>query len=380
MFGAGSRRAELMLAYFKSPERLYEASCSDSRTQGMLTEQERVRLKETMGLAEKVKARTLKKGCAILTPDQPDYPPLLQEIYAKPAVLYVKGDVACLQNSLCIAVVGPRKPTVYGEKVTEQLAGDLASSGAVIVSGLAKGIDSIAHKAALQAGGKTVGFLGCGMDVDYPSGSSALKRAVCENGAVVTEFPLGTEPVPYNFPIRNRLVSGVSHGVLVTEASAQSGALLTAAHALEQGKDVYAVPGPITSPSHKGANRLIRDGAGLVESAADILICYPQFINPMQIQYTIEEGGPERLPPVPVKKEKPPVLDSKQKPLPKKAPPEELSEAAAGLYAKINTPCHVNDLAATAGMDVGEVLSALTELEIYGLVQMYPGSLFGPGE
>jgi DNA processing protein len=377
VFGIGGRRSELLLNYFESPAVLYEEIRQGGRAYAMLDEAERQHLQTADEQAERLLARTLKKGCVVITPDHDEYPPLLREIYARPAALYVKGDISCLSEALCIAVIGAREAGEYGRNAARTLAFDLAASGAVIVSGLARGIDSAAHEAALQAGGKTVGFLGCGIDVDYPKGSSTLKRAISENGAVVSEFPLGTEPQARRFPIRNRVVSGVSHGVLVAEAGKNSGALITANHALEQGRNIYVIPGDITSPHYEGSHSLLKEGAKAVDCAADILIEFPQWIRPENIVSRDPVVRPEILePPAPLIVEEKPA--TKPSPPARKDLPDGISPEAAAVYPLIGEELIAAEtIGARSSLPVGRVLAALTELEIYGLIKLHPGRLFG---
>jgi DNA processing protein len=366
-----------MLNYFESPAALYDEIRQGGRAVAMLEEAERQRLQTADDQAERLLARTLKKGCTVITPDHDAYPPLLREIYARPAALYVKGDISCLGEALCIAVIGSREAGQYGVKAAKTLSYDLAASGVVIVSGLARGIDSVAHEAALKAGGKTVGFLGCGIDVDYPKGSSTLKRAISENGAVVSEFPLGTEPMAYRFPIRNRVVSGVSHGVLVAEARKSSGALLTADHALEQGRNIYVIPGDITSENYAGSHKLLKEGAKAVDCAADILIEFPEWIRPDKMISTTLVIQPEAPPPPapPIVKEKP---AAKPSPPARKELPDGLSPEAAAVYPLIGMELiAAEEIGARSELPIGKLLAALTELEIYGLIKLHPGRLFG---
>jgi DNA processing protein len=198
------------------------------------------------------------------------YPPLLSAIPDPPPVLWTMGDVAHLAKP-AIAIVGSRAATPHGLEMARRLARDLASAGFVITSGLARGIDSIAHSAALDAGGTTVAVLGCGVDRIYPAEHAGLARSIRSAGAVVSEFPALCPPLPRHFPLRNRIISGLSHAVVVVEAAEQSGALITATAAVEQGREVFVVPGPVASGRNRGGHLLIRDGAKLVETADDIL-------------------------------------------------------------------------------------------------------------
>lgn len=211
-----------------------------------------------------------KTGATALTLDDPDYPALLRELPDAPPVLYVKGTLLDV-DQWAVAFVGTRRATVYGRDMTYRLVTSLVHAGITIVSGMALGIDAAAHKAALEAGGRTLAVLGCGIDQIYPPEHRKLAAAIIEHGALLTEFPPGTPPEGRHFPVRNRTISGLSLGVVVVEAPVNSGALLTADHANEQGRDVFAVPGNITSKTSLGTNRLIQSGAKLVIDAEDIL-------------------------------------------------------------------------------------------------------------
>jgi DNA processing protein len=206
----------------------------------------------------------------VLVCEDPTYPSRLKEIYDYPPVLYVRGSLPA-EDETCLAIVGTRRPTVYGRQVTEEIVADLARSKITIVSGLARGIDSVAHRAALDAGGKTAAVFGSGLDIVYPAENAKLAQAVMENGALISEYPLGVKPKAENFPLRNRIMSGLSLGVLVVEAGEKSGALITAHQAVEQNREVFAIPGSILSPASQGTNRLIQEGAKLVRNYADIL-------------------------------------------------------------------------------------------------------------
>ena len=205
-----------------------------------------------------------------LTCDSPDYPPRLKEIYDYPPVLYIRGNLLPEDES-CLAVVGTRRATIYGKQVTEEIVAELVRNRITIVSGLARGIDSIAHRTTLESGGRTLAVFGCGLDIIYPPENTKLARDIVEHGALISEYPLGIRPKADNFPRRNRIMSGMSLGVLVIEAGETSGALITAHQAVEQNRDVFAVPGSILSPASRGTNHLIQEGAKLVRNAVDIL-------------------------------------------------------------------------------------------------------------
>src|SRR5881397_2186176 len=204
-----------------------------------------------------------------LYPGDPNYPALLGAI-PSPPTLYVRGAVT-VDDALALAIVGARDATPYGVEVAERLAGELGARGVTIVSGFARGVDSAAHRGALDAGGRTLAVLGCGIDVVYPPENARLANAIAARGALVTQFPPGTAPLPYHFPARNRTLAALVLGVVVVEAAARSGSLSTAGFAADLGREVYAVPGKITSPTSAGAHRLLRDGARLVENWTDIV-------------------------------------------------------------------------------------------------------------
>ena len=229
--------------------------------------------------------RIHEQGAVFLTPEDPDYPARLLEIYDPPSVLWVRGDAALL-NRAGLAVVGTRQPSPYGAGMAEKLARDLAQRGLTIMSGMARGVDTCAHKGALDVDGPTVAVWGTGIDVVYPKENKKLaEQIVAKNGAIVSEFPLGTFPAPQNFPIRNRTLSGMSIGVLVVEAAEYSGTRITARCALEQGRDVYAVPGNVTNKNSWGPNTLIKQGAKLTATWEDVWEDLPS-----QVRVQMEDG------------------------------------------------------------------------------------------
>jgi len=219
---------------------------------------------------DQVLARIQKANVQLSTWQSPDYPPLISQLLDAPPLLFIRGEITPV-DEWAVAIVGTRKATVYGREVAHRLATDLAHNGVTIVSGMARGIDGIAHKAALEAGGRTIAVFGSGIDRIYPPEHKQLARRIAENGALVSDYPLGTPPEGSNFPPRNRIISGLSLGVIVIEAGLRSGALITADFAADQGRDVFAVPGSILSPASAGCNRLLRDGAHVVTEARDVL-------------------------------------------------------------------------------------------------------------
>lgn len=238
-------------------------------------------------------------GAHIITVASEAYPPLLREIPSPPALLYVRGNLTAQDVTRAVAVVGTREISAYGRQVTERLAADLAALGITIVSGLARGIDAVAHKAALGAGGRTVAVMGTGIDLVYPREHRRLAAEIEGSGALITEFPPGTEPAPERFPQRNRIISGLSLGTILTEAPARSGALITASFANHQGREVMAVPGDVLSVLSAGCNDLIRDGASLVRNADDVLETINFAAGAVQLPFELETAplpqGDEQL-------------------------------------------------------------------------------------
>jgi DNA processing protein len=270
--GIGPMRLRALLNFFdddiaaawKAPDHdLREAGLDSRSRQNLLKTRTTVDLDKTLRAIDKVGAR-------VLTLKDADYPRLLLELEDAPPVLYVKGTLEPA-DEWAVAIVGTRKVTVYGRQVAHQIASDLARAGATIVSGMARGVDGIAHRAALKAGGRTIAVFGCGIDYIYPREHRNLAAEIMEHGALISDYPLGMPPEAANFPPRNRIISGLSRGVVVVEAGARSGALITADFAADQGREVFAIPGSILNRASVGCNRLIRDGAHVVLEARDVL-------------------------------------------------------------------------------------------------------------
>ena len=276
------------------------------------------------------------------------YPESLKTTFDPPVLLHLKGKLLP-EDTISLAVVGTRNPSNYGAQVTEQMTRELVRAGFVIVSGLARGVDTIAHRTALRAGGRTVAVLGSGLDFIYPAENRRLAAEIENSGALVTEFPFGTKPDAPNFPKRNRIISGLTLGTLVVEAGPKSGALITAAFALEQGREVFAVPGPITSVRSTGTNRLIQDGARLVQTVDDIL----QELEPrLRSLRKLELGHPAR-------------------------PELRLSGDEKRLFEALTTePQHIDLLSQKLGMSSSEALSILLTLELKDLIKQLPGAYF----
>jgi DNA processing protein len=271
--GVGPIRVRALLDRFHEPQAILSATKADlMQVEGVGEEVARSILgwREKVGLDEELK-RIEKAGVHVVTRDDPEYPKNLREVYDPPIILYVKGTLS-ERDALAIAVVGSRRTTLYGQDMARKLAYQLGRVGVTVVSGLARGIDSAAHTGTLQAKGRTVAVIGCGIDIVYPAENEKLANEIVEKGgAVVTEFPFGVKPDKQNFPMRNRIISGWSLGTVVVEANLKSGALITANQAAEQGRQVFAVPGRADSILSRGTNKLIKDGAKLTEDVEDIL-------------------------------------------------------------------------------------------------------------
>jgi len=268
--GVGAKTFKKLVDYFGNAENVYKSSLEDikqvvnnGRVLNSIIEAKKI---EPYKYAERLHKEKVK----VLLIDDDEYPKLLREIYDAPPVLYVKGNIT-ESDDMSIAIVGSRNATSYGKLMSEKFSYELSKHGFTIISGMARGIDSQAHKGAIKAGGRTIAVLGCGVNIAYPEENKKLMEEIISKGAVVSEYPLDYLPVAGNFPARNRIISGLSLGVLVVEAGVKSGSLITAKFALEQGRDVFAVPGIITSAYSQGTNGLIKQGAKLVASVSDIL-------------------------------------------------------------------------------------------------------------
>lgn len=296
--GAGSPKPDRLVKEFGSVSEIYKSRSADLINLGFLNEKEiRFLSDKSLEKSKRIVGNCMKYGYDILTPE--DMPNRLQNIYAPPCVLYVWGKIPDPSQSLLIAMVGTREVTPYGVEAATKLSVGLAHCGATVVSGMALGVDAASHKGALKGGGKTVAAIGCGIDYDYPAGHKELKRLIAQNGAVVSEYPPGTRPDRKHFPVRNRIIAGLSLGCVVVEAGRRSGALITATLASEMGRDVFAVPGSIFSPVSEGTNRLLRDGVKPVCNVMDILeeyigIC-PKNIISRITETTAEDDEPEQM-------------------------------------------------------------------------------------
>lgn len=291
------------------------------------------------------RARVARAGVRVIVWGDADYPARLQEIASAPPVLYLRGALEAEEPA--IAIVGARHATAYGETVARELAAELSRRGLTVVSGLARGIDAAAHRGALEAGGRTLAVLGSGLDHIYPPEHAGLAAEVAAHGALLSEFPLGTAPLRLHFPRRNRIISGLSLGVIVVEAGVGSGALITAHHALEQGREVFAVPGRVHARYSEGCNRLIKAGAKLVETWEDVL---------SELAPQLRGRAPQR---------------------PAAPPPPALTAAERRVFDLLaEGPLHIDALIVRADLAGGRVASALVGLEMKGLVRQLAGKVF----
>ncbi len=284
-----------------------------------------------------------RRGIKVITYEDKEYPKILKNIYAPPALLYVRGKLGS-PDQIGIGVVGTRKFTSYGKRTALNISRYLARSGFTVISGLARGIDTFAHSGALEAGGRTVAVLGSGLDIIYPRDNEGLAEEIIKNGALVSEFPLGTLPLPGNFPRRNRIISGLSTGVVVVEAAERSGALITADCALEQGKEVFVVPGNIDSPYSKGCNKLIKEGAVLVEEPAHIL-------QELGYDFSNDLGKGKTFTDLTVEE-------------------KELMKIIT------NQPLHIDDILASSSLSPQKLNTLLTIMELKGAVKQLVGKYF----
>jgi DNA processing protein len=316
-------------AWQAPPAELKQASLDSNSIRAITSWRDKISLEAEMEKLDRY-------GIRVLTRHDANFPARLKEIYDCPPLLYIRGSLLA-EDEWCLAVVGTRRASVYGRQVTEEIVADLARNKITIVSGLAKGIDSIAHRSALDAGGRSMAVFACGLDIVYPSENAELARNVMQHGALLSEYPLGTRPRADNFPRRNRILSGLSLGVLVVEAGEASGALITAHLALEQNREVFAIPGSILSPASRGTNRLIQEGAKLVCSYTDIL----EELNLTAVAHQLELK--ETLP---------------------------ASETESLLLKHLSAePTHIDEVCRNSALPAATVSSTLAMMELKGLIK-----------
>lgn len=395
--------SEKLLVHFDmNPERVFSA---DDKEISELCGRTKNTIAHELNEANSIKEYCIQNNIGLLTPDSECYPERLRKIKDKPSLLYYRGKLPDFNNRLCITTVGTRRMTEYGERSAYTITYDLAKCGAVIISGMALGVDGVCHRAALDAGGQTVAVLGCGIDRVYPPQHDALMKEIIAGGAVITEFKPTTPPVGYNFPLRNRVMSGLSQGTFVIEADKRSGAMITARTAIYQGRDIFALPGKVGEMNSGGTNSLIQHGAKMVTTALDILEdyvgLYPTAIHVEKSAYrspekslmrpVIEDRGiisPKKRSPVNTNSKKS-TSASKREPVLRNIDIPAVV-VAAGLQNTIilneneqqiydlfpdGAPVTADSIA-RKGFPVSQVLTIMTMLEIKGIIKVLPGGQY----
>ena len=380
--GLTNRSRVLLLDHFGSPEDAYYADAAEyALVEGLAKKQLELLADKSTAAADKILGDCQRLGLRVLTMQDADYPARLRNIFEPPCVLYIKGTLPAFDEEVAVAMVGTRACTPYGTSCAEKLAYGLARQGALVVSGAARGIDSAAHRGALRAGGVTVAVLGNGLDVVYPEENASLYRDIAAAGALLSEYPPGTAAEGWHFPIRNRIISGLCLATVVVEAPLErSGALITANTALEQGRDVFAVPGPIDAPMSRGCNRLIADGAGLVSESWDVLreyeSRYPHKILGERVELPHTLGYQARTEQEDARREAPPAKAETLPTLDLSADHGLTDDQLALLRALREGEKQVDDLIELTQIPTRRVLSALTMLELDGYAAQNGGKRF----
>lgn len=380
--GVGTVRFIRLLARFGTPARVLSAPSGDLADVVGAKLAERIRQHGAAADIELQENRMRELDAALITMDDPEYPSQLAEIYDPPLLLFAQGTLS-EDDKYAIAIVGTRRASAHGQKITRELAAGLAARGVTVASGLAEGIDTAAHQGALDAGGRTIAVLASGLDEASPTSNIPLLKRIVHNGCALSSFPMGVRALRGNFPQRNRIVSGLSLGVVVVEAPPGSGALITARFAAEQGREVFAVPGPAGFANSRGPHELIRDGAKLVESVEDIIteLNLPANMRqprtePVEATYGVEDTGQDTLNFSAPPKQTTPA----RKPA---APPQPAKSKLSAVETDILDVLHdegsfVDEIALACRISVSEALSSLTMLELKGVVEQLSGKRFRP--
>ena len=353
--GIAARLSARLLREYGSPEGVFRAPLTGIEACNVPAPAAQAIFKKQMfWRAEKEVDALRKVGGKLVNWKEPEYPQALLQIYDPPVMLYLRGDTQIL-NSPSLSIVGTRRPTVYGSQMAERMGRDLAARGLTIVSGLARGIDAIAHQGALAVGGRAIGVLGTGIDVCYPKGNKKLYEKVLERGAIVSEFPTGSHPAPENFPVRNRIIAGMPLGVIIVEGKKYSGSLITARLAMEFGREVFGVPGNVTQEVSFAPNLLIKQGAKLVTNAEDVIEELPTPVRAAWVKAEAVESEQRNLL----------LVDG-------------LSDVQRKLYELLSAEesRHIDDIVDTSGLNSSEVLATLFDLEMKGIVRQLPGKQF----
>ena len=398
----GSKYADLLLEYFdEDAKRIYDA---DDETIDRLEIGDELKAKlknKSSAEAKKIYYWCRERGVRLLAYDDPAFPERLKTIGRKPVLLYCKGREIDLNDNLLIAMVGTRRMTSYGKRTAYSISYDLARAGAVVVSGMALGVDGVCHQGALDALGDTVAILGCGIDIAYPKENLDLMIALENKGLILTEYKPGTHPSKTTFPTRNRLISGISQGTFVIEGDRRSGAMITARCAREQGRDLFALPGMVGEQNSEGTNALLCDGATPVTSAFDLLanykILYPDriFTERIPVYRPSVKLTPVRQPKTARKaaqeaqtaaQNSPRAAENKTEqtpepvgPAPRKAAPQDLSAAERAICEALERsadPLTADQIAGATGLNISDVMTELTMMEIKGLLTALPGGRF----
>jgi DNA processing protein len=364
--GLGTRISGKLIAKFRTPMAVFRASLTELESAGVSgSVAQSISSGCTFDDAATQQQRLVDTGTMTVAITDPRYPALLREIYDPPVLLFARGRVELLQST-AIGVVGTRRPTPYGLAVAERLAGDLARAGLTIVSGMARGIDTAAHKGTIAAEGDTVAVLGCGVDVVYPSENRKLAAELAAKHLLLSEFPMGATAFPQNFPIRNRIISGMCHGVLVVEGAQYSGSAITAKLAMDQGREVFAVPGNITSKASWGPNLLIKQGAKLVQDWNDVVVDLPPETRRLLIERGKEKllGGGDSA-----------SSEGEQASLLTGQTGELSRKLLKNL--RVDAAIHLDDLLERVeDCSASEMIASLFELEMLGLIKQLPGKNF----
>ncbi len=340
----GPVRIKLLLSYFGSARKIWKAKTKELLELGLGEERTLQFVNHRDNFKEKEYFNQLKKNSInFLTINDNGYPDNLKELENPPIVLYIKGKFKISDNN-AIAIVGSRKMTAYGKEVTDKFSSELSHVGITIISGLARGIDTVAHRSCLLAGGRTIAVLGCGLDMVYPPENFKLAGEIQENGALISEYPLGYPAIPINFASRNRIISGLSKAVLIIEGASKSGTLLTASHAAEQGREVFAVPGQITSPLSGAPLFLLKNGAKMATSPKDLL-------EELDLEIKIDKEKMEKI--MPATKEEEKIMMILE-----------------------NEPLHLDELARISSLEVGSLSARLTMMELKGLIKNLGGGIY----
>ena len=378
--GIGNHTIRRLLAAFGSAEKSIAATSGELAQVDGLTPDVRQHLINGRSRAPLAQELELiqQHQCHIVTINDDAYPSLLKQIDDPPVLLYISGEFP-LKDAPSIAIVGSRSPTEYGKTISQQLSHQLAERGVTVVSGFARGIDTCVHRGTLEAGGRTIAVFGCGLSIIYPSANRTLAAEIVESGALISEFPMTMPPRGNNFPRRNRVISGLTLGTLVVEASERSGSLITARHAAEQGREVFAVPGQIFSGVSRGTHSLINQGATLINSVDDLLDALPQ-------NYTTFLGGESPQPtrqPSPAKRPDkvahPKSVEKRSTPIPQPKTKTELNltpDEQTVLSAMDADSVHIDEITRVTQLPIGKVSSLLVMLELKGIVQQLPGKQF----